>query len=146
MKKLFSLLLFSSMLLASCSREPEPIAYGEDACEHCKMTIMDQKYGAEIVSEKGKIFKFDAAECMVDFIRKTPDKFSSQKDIFLTVNVAAPGTLISADKAFFLKDRAFKSPMGGNLASFTSMQLAENNLQNADGKILTWTELLKHIN
>ncbi len=136
-------LLFVSILLVACSREPEPIAFGEDACEHCKMTIMDQKYGAEIVTSKGKIFKFDAAECMVDYIKQAPDNFKFEKDMFLTVNIAAPGTLIAADKAFFLKDKAFQSPMGGNLASFTSMQLAQNNLQNADGKILNWNELLK---
>ena len=136
-------LLFVSILIVACSREPEPIAFGKDACEHCKMTIMDQKYGAEIVTSKGKIFKFDAAECMVDYIKQAPDNFNFEKDMFLTVNIAAPGSFIPADKAFFLKDRAFQSPMGGNLASFTSMQLAQNNLQNSDGKILTWNELLK---
>ena len=146
MKLLFNLLLALSILFVSCSQEPEPIVYGKDACEHCKMTIMDDKYGAEIVTAKGKIFKFDAAECMVDFIKDMPDKISVEKDMFLTVNVAAPGTLIPADKAFFLKDKAFQSPMGGNLASFTSMQLAQNNLQNSDGKILTWTELLRYTN
>lgn len=146
MKLLFNLFLLLSILFVSCSQEPEPIVYGKDACEHCKMTIMDHKYGAEIVTAKGKIFKFDAAECMVDFINDASDKISIEKDMFLTVNVAAPGTLIPADKAFFLKDKAFQSPMGGNLASFTSMQLAQNNLQNADGKILTWAQLLRHIN
>jgi len=146
MKKQFSIFLTFSVLFVACRREPEPIVYGKDACEHCKMTIMDQKYGAEIVTSKGKIFKFDAAECMIEFIKDTPDKIFIEKDIFLTVNVAAPGTLIQADKAFFLKDKAFQSPMGGNLASFTSLQLAENNLQNVDGRILTWTELLKHTN
>jgi copper chaperone NosL len=146
MKVLFNLLLILSLFFASCENAAQPIVYGEDACEHCKMTLMDEKYGAEIVSAKGKIYKFDAAECMVDFIRKSSGKFDSEKDKFFTVNVAAPGMLIPADKAFFLKDKAFKSPMGGNLASFTSMQLAENNLQNADGKILTWPELLKHVN
>lgn len=146
MKVLYSLILFSSILLVSCSHEPEPIIFGKDACEHCKMTIMDHKYGAEIVTAKGKIFKFDAAECMVDFVKDSPGKINPEKDMFLTINIAAPGTLIPANQAFFLKDRAFKSPMGGNLASFTSMQLAENNLQNADGKVLTWPELLQHVN
>ena len=145
MRSLFNFFLISSVLLVACSREAEPIAYGKDPCEHCKMTIMDQKYGAEIVTAKGKIFKFDAAECMVDYINQSPDKIDLKTDMFLTVNVAAPGSLIPADKAFFLKDKAFQSPMGGNLASFTSMQLAENNLQNADGRILTWMELLKQL-
>ncbi|HEY1023794.1 MAG TPA: nitrous oxide reductase accessory protein NosL [Sphingobacteriaceae bacterium] len=142
MKTLNISALFVSVLLVSCSREPVPLSYGKDPCEHCKMTIMDTKYGAEIVTAKGKIFKFDAAECMVDFINDNPGKYNAPGDMLLTTNVAAPETLIDARSAFFLKDKAFKSPMGGNLASFNSRQLAENNLQNADGTILTWDELL----
>lgn len=143
MKKLYSLFLTTSILIASCNQDPEPIVYGRDACDHCKMTIMDQKYGAEIVTKKGKILKFDAAECMVDFIKSSEGKVNADEDRFLTVDFAHPGTLIEANKSFFLKDKAYQSPMGGNLASFTSGQLAENNLQSADGKILTWEELLQ---
>lgn len=103
---------------------------------------MDNKYGAEILTSKGKVIKFDAAECMVDFINDSPGKFNGPDDILLTTNVASPGTLIDARTAYFLQDKAFKSPMGGNLASFTSKQLAENNHQSADGRIFTWDELL----
>jgi copper chaperone NosL len=142
MKKI-ALLMLLPALLVSCSREPEPINYGKDACDHCKMTIMDNKYGAEIVTSKGKVIKFDAAECMVDFLKDDTEKLSNKDNLFLTVNIASPGTLIDARKAFFLNDKAFKSPMGANLASFESRQLAENNLQSPDGKILTWEELLK---
>lgn len=143
MQKLFSFLLITSILIISCSQEPEPIVYGRDACDHCKMTIMDQKYGAEIVTKKGRILKFDAAECMVDYIKTTDSKINTDADNFLTVDFAHPGTLVQADKSFFLKDEAYQSPMGGNLASFTSEQLAENNRRSADAKILTWDELLK---
>lgn len=145
MRNLFNYLLITSIFLASCSHEPEPIAYGQDSCDHCKMTIMDQKYGAEIITTKGKVWKFDAAECMVDFIKSADSKVSADADRFLTVDFAHPGTLIDAKTSTFLKDKAYQSPMGGNLASFTTEQLAENNLQSADGKILTWGQLLKQV-
>lgn len=143
MRKRYSLFLIALALMISCTQKPEPIAYGRDACDHCKMMIMDQRYGAEIVTKKGKIIKFDAAECMVDFIKSSDGKIDIASDKFLTTDYAHPGTLIEADKSFFLIDRAYQSPMGGNLASFTSMQLAENNLQSADGKVLSWNELLQ---
>lgn len=143
MKTLTSFILLLSLGLISCSREPEPIIYGKDACEHCKMTIMDSKFGAEIVTSKGRIHKFDAIECMVDFLKDNPERINNSKDMHLAIDVAAPGNLINARNAFFLKDEAFKSPMGGNLAAFNSRQLAENNLQTADGEVLTWEELLK---
>jgi copper chaperone NosL len=143
MENLPKLILLLCVVFASCSREPEPIQYGKDMCEHCKMTMMDNKFGAEIVTSKGKVFKFDAIECMVDYIKTDGEKLNSPDNLLLTINVALPGTLIDARTAFYLNDNAFKSPMGANLASFNSKQLAENNLQNADGKILTWDELLR---
>ena len=143
MKRFYGLLITFSALLLSCSREPEPIAYGKDSCEHCKMTMMDSKFGAEIVTSKGKVLKFDATECMVDFVKGDTKGLNSTDNLFLTINVAMPGTLIDARSAFYLNDKAFKSPMGANLASFTTKQLAENNLQNPDGRILSWDELLK---
>lgn len=143
MKRVHGLMLVVSVLLLSCSREPEPIAYGKDSCEHCKMTMMDNKFGAEIVTSKGKIIKFDAVECMVDFLKEDTKGIGTPDDLLLTVNMAMPGTLIDARSATYLNDKAFKSPMGADLASFSSKQLAENNLQNADGRILSWDELLK---
>lgn len=140
MKKLSLILMV--FVLYSCTTEPEPLNFGKDACEHCKMTIMDHKFGAEIITAKGKIFKFDAAECMADFIKADPQKLNDPANRLLTVNVALPGTLIDARTAFFLNDKAFKSPMGANIAAFTSRQLAENNLQNPDGVIFTWDEFL----
>lgn len=143
MRKLIGLTLLFTVLLGSCSRrEPEPINYGKDPCDHCKMTIMDTKFGAEIVTSKGKVYKFDAAECMVDFMKGNRKRLNNQDDMLLTVNTAAPGSLIDARSAFFLKDEAFRSPMGGNLAAFTTRQMAEHNLQTADGEVFTWDELL----
>lgn len=143
MKSLTGFLVLGAALMSSCTTGPEPLSYGKDVCEHCKMMVMDPKFGAEIVTARGKIFKFDATECMVDFIQAEPEKFQDPKDLFLATNIAAPGTLIDATTAFFLKDKAFRSPMGANLAAFASQQLAQNNHRSADGRIMTWHELLK---
>ena len=144
MKKIIGFLLIALIIISiSCTHHPAPIQFGTDACEHCKMTIMDQKYGSEIVTSKGKIFKFDAIECMLDFKIENAEKLNNEDDNFLVINVATPGDLIDAKNAFFLRDKAFKSPMGANLAAFPTEQMAKNNLQNADGLILNWKELLE---
>lgn len=142
MKLVIGFIVVLCGMLSSCSREPEPINYGKDNCEHCKMTIMDNKFGTEMVSEKGKIFKFDAIECMVAFINEKPEKDTS-KTLLLVTNIANPGEFTDARKAYFLKDRVFHSPMGANLAAFSVKQLAENNRRSADAEIFTWAELLK---
>ncbi|HRJ13994.1 MAG TPA: hypothetical protein PLI34_03310, partial [Saprospiraceae bacterium] len=67
MKKLFYL---SIMILAAaaCTPTAKPIEYGADACYYCKMTIVDRQHAAEAVSAKGKVFMFDAIECMVPYL------------------------------------------------------------------------------
>src|SRR5215203_1996100 len=44
------------MMAVSCNASPEAIRIGKDNCTFCKMTISDARYGAEIVTAKGKIY------------------------------------------------------------------------------------------
>ncbi|WP_423147151.1 nitrous oxide reductase accessory protein NosL [Rubrolithibacter danxiaensis] len=136
--------LFSQVLLFSCSSGPEPILFGQDACHHCKMTIMDNHFGAEIITAKGKVFKFDAAECMANFLHENGAELKKSGNTFLTVDYASPGVFVDATKASFLKDKAVRSPMGGNLSSFNSLQAAKDNRKSADGIVLSWEELLNN--
>ena len=47
------------LLTSSCNVGPQPISYGSDGCHFCSMTIVDRQHAAEIVTDKGKGFKFD---------------------------------------------------------------------------------------
>ena len=51
----FVVVLCLPFLIISCGVSPQPIIYGTDECEHCRMMISDNKYGAEIVNSKGKV-------------------------------------------------------------------------------------------
>ncbi|MFC3414331.1 nitrous oxide reductase accessory protein NosL [Algoriphagus hitonicola] len=83
MKRILSLISFVA-LLASCSADPRSINYGEDACHHCKMKLMDPKFGAELVTEKGKIYIFDDLNCMVDYLHSEEGQKQSFKHILVT--------------------------------------------------------------
>lgn len=54
--------------ITACNTEPEPIQSGKDNCTFCKMGITDLRYSTEIITDKGKIFKFDDAGCMIRWI------------------------------------------------------------------------------
>ncbi len=69
------LLLF---LIAGCSTEPEPIRFGEDKCAYCQMMIAEPNYGAELVTEKGRVYKFDAVECLVNYQAEHPKDYAHQ--------------------------------------------------------------------
>lgn len=130
-------------VLGSCSHTPEPIQYGKDACAHCRMTIMDKRFAAEIMTGKGKIFKFDAVECLAGFIKDNPGIGSDEKSIFLVSDFNHPGQFIDARKSFFLGDNSLSSPMGGNLAGFSSRPSAETSKKDRSAIIYTWPQLLK---
>ncbi len=68
-KNKFSLIFFITLtlLISSCGSKPEPINYGHDECEFCRMQISDNRYGAELVTDKGKVYKFDSIECLIEF-------------------------------------------------------------------------------
>jgi len=146
MKTLRSTMLLLCCLLAACSHGPEPIQYGKDACSHCKMTIMDKRFAAELITAKGKLFKFDAAECMAGFLKENPAIANDAKSVFLVNDFTQPGQFADARKSFFLRDSSFSSPMGGNLAAFVSRSSAESAKKDKSAQIYNWISFLKQVN
>jgi copper chaperone NosL len=61
--------LLAIILMSSCNTQPEAIKVGTDNCYFCKMTITDAKFGAELITQKGKIFKFDDVHCILSFLK-----------------------------------------------------------------------------
>ena len=54
--------LVALFLAVSCSPEAQPINYGSDQCDFCRMTIVDKAHAAEVVTKKGRAYKFDSGE------------------------------------------------------------------------------------
>lgn len=136
-----ALLAAIGITLASCSAKPEPIVYGKDGCHHCKMTLMDERFGAELVTKKGKVYKFDDVNCMVKFLNEGQ---VAEADIAhsLVVDYARPGTLISSHTATYVKSEAIKSPMASNVAGFSSAESAETFNRQWQGDQLTWNTVV----
>jgi copper chaperone NosL len=126
--------------LMSCNVEPEPLQFGKDGCHHCKMTLMDNKFGAEIVTLKGKIYKFDDVNCMLSFYNSGQVPTDEMKDV-LIVDFSKTEKLIDARNALYVKSESIKSPMASNVAAFESNE--DLKQMNADWKgiQLSWGEL-----
>ncbi len=135
----FALLLISA---TSCNAGPESIKIGKDNCYFCKMTISDIRFGAELVTVKGKIYKFDDTQCLLSFLQsKILDK-QEVKEIYLS-NYSADHSLIPVKQAFLLTSEQFRSPMHGNIAAFS---LEENSNQIAaqlNASKVNWDQLTK---
>lgn len=105
------------ILMSACAVEPEPIHYGEDNCAHCQMTIMDNRFGTEIVTDKGKVYKFDSVECLVSYL----DDHKSGEETYSLVLFTPfdqPGNLVNAYKSHVLQSRSLPSPMGMYLTAY----------------------------
>ncbi|MCO4293949.1 nitrous oxide reductase accessory protein NosL [Solitalea sp. MAHUQ-68] len=133
-------LLLLLLLTAACNKKgPQSISYGSDACDMCKMNIMDDKFGAEIVNKNGKVFKFDSAECMVDYVLTGTENLEQ----FYVTDHSQPKELINVQKAFFLHGENINSPMGGHLAALGTKKEAEKMQQQSGGELLTWEQVKK---
>ena len=127
------------LLTISCKVAPEAIEYGKDQCSFCKMNIVDQTHSAQLVTAKGKQFKFDAIECMVNYLGESSEEKIA---ILLVADYANPGEMTDAETATYLISEAIKSPMGADLSAFSVKSTAEEFQQKHTGEIFSW-ELLK---
>ncbi|NND62639.1 MAG: hypothetical protein HKN48_05550 [Flavobacteriaceae bacterium] len=137
MNKLIYIVLMISC--AACKIEPKPIDYGLDSCAYCSMNIMDAQHAAEIVTEKGKVFKFDAIECMLN------DKTIEEEEValFLVMDFKEPNTFLDATESVYLISENIPSPMGANLSAFKNTSNLDSILITKGGKTFTWSELKK---
>ena len=126
------------LFLAACSVEPQPINYGKDACHYCKMNIVDSQQAAEFVTSKGKCYKFDAIECLLNQMK---DFDEAPIDLLLITDYSNPGELTDATKATYLISDAIPSPMGAFLSGFSSQDKAVATHAESDGQLYDWEQL-----
>jgi copper chaperone NosL len=102
------------------------------------MNIVDKTHAAQYVTKKGKQFKFDAIECMVNDVS---EKKQEELAILLVANYGSPGEMIPAKTATFLISKEIKSPMGANLSAFSMLEKAQEFQHKHSGKIYSWEAL-----
>lgn len=134
--------LFLILITAfSCNATPVEIEYGKDSCDNCKMTIMDKRFGTEIITSKGKIFRFDSVECMLDYYVHSGNN-EKYKQFFVT-DFSTPPKFTEALNAFYLHSEKIQSPMGENLSAFKSKEELEKIRKDNPGEVLSWNDLVK---
>lgn len=129
---------------SSCSTEPEPFAVGKDDCHVCKMGIADLRFGGELITKKGKIYKFDDMRCMMDFIKSgTVEEKEISKKLFM--NFEKPNEFLDVKTAWFVASKEMRSPMNSNISAFANKTAAENILKDKQGEIVTWDEIYQRV-
>ncbi len=134
MKNLKIFWLLSAMFLFSCTEKgPKEIAIGKDQCDNCKMTITEAKYATQLITEKGKTYKFDDIRCMDDYASSNPDQSSGST----TYVVDFPtGDFIKTQNASLIKGGSIKSPMGGNTQAYSDKSAANEAAEQSGAEII----------
>ena len=132
-----------SLFLTSCSVSPQPINYGMDACYYCDMTIVDRQHASQVVTSKGKAYKYDAIECMVHSLQD--ELKDTEIALYLAADFNVPGQLMDATMATYLVSEQIQSPMGANLSAFENAEKAEKTKEEFTGTTYSWEEIQKHL-
>ncbi len=141
--KRFIFLGIITALLVSCNVSPQPIAYGTDACHYCNMTIVDRQHASELVTTKGKAFKYDATECMIHSLQD--ELKDTEIAMYLTADFNQPGELMDATRASYLVSDQISSPMGANLSAFENEKAAQKANEEFAGELFSWEEIQYHL-
>jgi copper chaperone NosL len=107
------------------------------------MTLMDDKFGGELVTNKGKVFKFDDIKCMISFQNSSEGKADGYAYELVVdyAHAADAFDLIPAGDAFYLQSTKVKSPMAGNVAAFKQQAEQQEYQKKWNGSVLSWNEV-----
>jgi len=130
------------LCVISCKIEPQGIEFGKDQCSFCVMNIVDKTHASQYVTKKGKQFKFDAIECLINDIN---DKNEEDIGILLVADYGNPGEMIPAQTATYLISREIKSPMGANLSAMSTIEKAQEMQKKHSGEIYSWETLKQRL-
>lgn len=134
-KSKFAFLVAMLLLFTACTIDAEKINYGSDACHFCKMTIVDQQHAAQYVTTKGKQFKYDAIECLLNDLSETG---TENVGIILISDFMDPGVMTDAKTATYLISEEIKSPMGAFLSGFSQNEQAKSFVKSDKDEIYSW--------
>ncbi|HSW29326.1 MAG TPA: nitrous oxide reductase accessory protein NosL [Longimicrobiales bacterium] len=134
---LAALALGATLAAGACSEpQPRPIAYGTDTCEHCRMSVMDERHGTEAVTKTGRTYTFDSVECLAAWFGGLDDP-ATVHSLWVTDFSNAP-ELIRAEGAHFLVSSTLQSSMGLGLTAFAREEDRDGAVLSFGGDARNW--------
>ena len=135
-----ALFLLLSITIFSCANDkPVPIKLNADNCDFCGMSIADGKFAAEVITEKGRDYKFDDILCMINY---TKENAHTKIGSYYVNDFAQDNVLIPANSAFFLSGGAIQSPMHGGIIAFSNEVDAKEMATKLNAEPITWEAIL----
>ncbi len=129
------------MMLSSCYEiKSEPIAINKDNCESCEMTIADLRFAGEVVTKKGRVYKFDDIACLKAYLKMKDKNEIAQ---ILIADFAADHQLKNINECFYVEFESINSPMQGNIIAFAHKDSAESYAALHNTTVIKSTSIFK---
>jgi len=123
---------------------PAPLHYGSDACDHCRMTIFDPSFAAQIVTRTGKQYRFDDPGCLLEFMASGQLAPAGVHSLWVNDRADPARRTTVAEAVFVVSDR-IRAPMGGHMAAFSSRGAAMAFQAAVGGELRSWSEIAKRV-
>jgi copper chaperone NosL len=136
-------ILVAAALTAACSRPgPGPILYDADACDHCRMTIADPRFAAQVVTRTGKRYVFDDPGCVAGFLSSGRVATADIHSIWFN-DYANSDRRVAADDALMVVSDRIRAPMNGRMAAFGVREDADALRLALGGSLERWADVAK---
>jgi copper chaperone NosL len=136
-------MLLAAFATSGCAAPaPGPIHYDSDACDHCRMTISQPAFAAQLVTRTGKVYRFDDPACLAAFVVSARVAAADVHSIW-TNDYAHPDTRLAVEEAVFVVSDRIRAPMNGGMAAFASPADAAAFISTSGGRRETWADVLK---
>lgn len=134
-------LILAALLLWGCGDQPRSIHTDTDTCDHCHMGVMDERFAAQLVTDRGRSYVFDSVECMAEFLNQGETVSADEVRALWVMDFSEPGSWVRAEEASFLHSDGIRSPMGMNLSAYAADQRAREGRIELGGEVLSWAEV-----
>lgn len=139
-----TMLIVSLAIVSACEPEPQPIQYGGDQCEYCRMMITEPEFGSQVLNKQGRSFKFDSVECMAafDLTFDDPENIHSR----WVPDFLDREAWLNAESAIYLHSETLRSPMGLYLSAYADRASAEDMRDEYGGEIIDYEQVKSIVN
>jgi copper chaperone NosL len=95
-----------------------------------------------VVTQKGKVYKFDDVQCLLTFITSGNLAKSEIAKVYF-VDFCGTHSLVGEKESYLLKSDLFQTPMNGNIAAFNHMDSLKKVSIQYQASIVLWNQLNK---
>ena len=128
------------LLIAACDRGPQEIRIGQQECDHCRMMISQEQFAAQLITQQGRQYAFDAIECMAAFV-DSGDGTELDIHSLWVPDFHDPGNWMEAETAWYLQSDDLRSPMALNFSAYTDEGTARSQQSEFGGRVVRWMEV-----